>query len=48
MEFDALGPKDGAGAWYEDRRRRLEEEEWLFRLGVVQFGDVVTGKELVG
>lgn len=47
MEFDTLGPEDGAGPWYEERRRRLEEEEWLLRPGVVQFGDVVTGKEVV-
>lgn len=43
MQFHALGSEDGPGAGRQDRGRRLEEEEGLFRAGIVQFGDVLTG-----
>lgn len=42
MYTDSLGAQNGTLIGYDDGRRWLEEEERLFRLDIVQFGDVVT------
>ena len=39
---DALRAQNGTLIRYHDGRRRLEEEEGLFRLHIVQLGDVIT------
>lgn len=46
VQRGAAGAQDGALVGTEDGGRRLQEEEGLLGLGVVQFGDVVAAFRL--
>ena len=44
MQFNSLRPKHRPFTGKEDRRRRFQEEKWLFGFGIVEFGNVVPSR----